>query len=182
MFSNYPALVLNADFAPVGLLPLSVMGWESAVHNVVADDVVVVAEHDIEIHSASLTMRLPSVIALRQYVRRRTIPALTRYNLITLRDKNCCCYCGHTFPASELTYDHFIPRAQGGSSKWQNLVASCGVCNARKSNRTPQQAGMVAQWRPWLPSSEVLARADFFLNQRKYHESWREFLPFTKAA
>ena len=36
-------------------------------------------------------------------------------------------------------------------------------------------------WRPWQPSMEELARADFFINKKiKIHDGWEEFLPFEK--
>ncbi|MBI1753564.1 MAG: HNH endonuclease [Acidobacteria bacterium] len=38
--------------------------------------------------------------------------------------------------------DPIIPRSEGGPSAWANLVACCRECNARKSGRTPEQAGM----------------------------------------
>ena len=173
-----PALVLNADYRPVDVLPLAVKSWQDTIHNVIAGDVDVVKEYDIEVRSPSVTMRLPSVIALRSYVRRKEIPSLNRYNLITLRDRNACAFCGKVFPAGELTFDHVVPRSMAGPHRWENIVSSCGACNSRKGARTPEQAKMPLLWRPWLPSKDALARADFFLQQRRIHEGWKEFLTF----
>ena len=61
-------------------------------------------------HSPSVALKLPSVIALREYVRPNEYPAFTRFNLF-LRDKFRCVYCGS---ARELTFDHGIPRTKGG--------------------------------------------------------------------
>jgi len=69
MFANCPALVLNADFQPLSYFPLSLFGWEDSVKAVVKGSHVVVAEYDQVVRSPSTTMRLPSVIALREYVR-----------------------------------------------------------------------------------------------------------------
>lgn len=177
-----PSLVLNSDFRPIQVLPLSTMTWQETVHNVVAGDVSVVAEYDSVVRSPSYSMKLPSVVALRQYVRPRTRPSLTRYNLIKLRDRCCCAYCGQRFLFDSLTYDHVTPRSQGGRTSWENLVSACEKCNSRKLDRTPEKAGMPLLWRPRLPSMEELARADYFLNQYKLHSTWREFLPFLEAA
>jgi 5-methylcytosine-specific restriction endonuclease McrA len=53
---------------------------------------------------------------------------------------------------SELTYDHVVPRAQGGTTCWENIVTACTRCNARKANRTPEQAGMRLRRHPIRPS------------------------------
>ena len=45
-------------------------------------------------------MRLPSVIALKSFVRPLTNPNFTRFNVF-LRDKFCCQYCGSN---KELTF------------------------------------------------------------------------------
>jgi len=176
--SAFPALVLNADFRPVSTLPLSVMTWQDAVQNTLSGAVTVVISHDAEVHAPSLTVRLPAVIALKRFVTRPQAPALNRHNLLTLRDKCACAYCGGTFPHAQLTIDHVIPRAKGGSHRWENLVGSCAACNQRKADRTPEQARMKLLWRPWRPSIDELARSDFFLQQRRLHESWKVFLPF----
>jgi len=174
----FPALVLNADYRPLSLLPLELMCWQDAVKNTMAGQVDVVAEYDVEVRSPSTSVRLPAVVALRAYVRRRETPPLNRHNLLVLRDRCACAFCGHTFPISHMTWDHVIPRAQGGKHRWENLVGACTTCNWRKADRTPEQARMPLLWRPRLPSMEELARAEFFRNERAIHGAWREFLPF----
>ena len=44
---------------------------------------------------------------------------------IFARDNNQCQYCGRKFPTSELSLDHMIPRSQGGTSTWENIVCAC---------------------------------------------------------
>lgn len=41
-----------------------------------------------------------------------------------------------------LTLDHVVRRSRGGAGTWENLVAACYVCNNRKADRTPAEAGM----------------------------------------
>lgn len=50
------------------------------------------------------------------------------------RDRHQCRYCGGAAPAVELTVDHVIPVALGGSDQPDNLVAACRPCNAGKSS------------------------------------------------
>ena len=63
-----PALVLNADFRPLSYFPLSLWSWQDAVKAVFLDRVIVVAEYDRRVRSPSLEIRLPSVIALKEFV------------------------------------------------------------------------------------------------------------------
>src|SRR5687768_1553159 len=107
MFANNPALVLNADFQPLSYFPLSLFNWEDAVRAVVKGTHAVVAEYDQVVRSPSTTMRLPSVIALRDYVRPPARVAFTRFNVF-LRDHFKCQYCGDRHRASDLTFDHVL--------------------------------------------------------------------------
>jgi 5-methylcytosine-specific restriction endonuclease McrA len=80
-------------------------------------------------------MQLPSVIALRQYVKPSEFPAFTRFNVF-LRDRFSCQYCGSP---NNLTFDHVNPRRLGGRTSWENIVAACSPCNLRKGGRTPSR-------------------------------------------
>ena len=126
-------------------------------------------------------MRLPSVIALKQYVPLSRRPAFTRFNVF-LRDRFACQYCGDTPGTSELTFDHVIPKSRGGLTSWDNVVAACSHCNLmtnavwsrrgrRPSRRTTGCSATAAPSRPTtftkagatsctgIPSSN---RAEFF--------------------
>jgi len=128
-------------------------------------------------HDWVRTMRfeiaVPRVIRLLGYDR---LPAqivkLNRRNLFA-RDRNQCQYCGKTFPTSELSIDHVLPRAQGGGDSWENLVCSCVRCNARKGGRTPEQAQMKMIRKPVKPKRNPLITLR--LGQERY-SSWKAFL------
>src|SRR6516165_9361347 len=113
------ALVLNADFRPLSYFPLSIWSWQDAVKAVFLDRVSVIFEYERKIHSPSFEMRLPSVIALKEYVPAARRPAFTRFNVF-LRDRFVCQYCGGR---EDLTFDHVVPRAKGGLTTWTNVVA-----------------------------------------------------------
>lgn len=138
-----PVLVLNATFEPINV---------TAVRRALVLLLKGVAQAEemnhAEVHSASSKVPVPSVIRLLAY---RHIPqqsrALSRKNIL-LRDRNTCQFCGHQFPASELTLDHVMPRSRGGHSSWENLVACCYQCNNRKGDRTPEEAGLRLVRRP----------------------------------
>ncbi len=88
-----PALVLNADYRPLSYYPLSLWCWQDVVRDVFLDRVTIVSEYDREIRSPSFSMRLPSVISLKKYIKPSEFPNFTRFNVF-LRDRFSCHYCG----------------------------------------------------------------------------------------
>lgn len=170
MFANSPALVLNADFQPLSQFPLSLMHWEDAVRAIVKNTHAVVAEYDQVVRSPSTTMRLPSVIALREYVKPPTRVAFTRFNVF-LRDHFRCQYCGEKHRASDLTFDHVVPRAAGGTTCWQNIAAACSPCNTIKDKR------IVKPLRPpFEPTPHQLRAAQKLFPPNYMHETWLDYL------
>lgn len=167
-----PALVLNADFTPLSYYPLSLWPWQSAIKAMFLERVDVVAHYDREVHSPSQSMKLPSVIALRQFVRPNEHPAFTRFNLF-LRDHFRCVYCGSQ---RELTFDHVIPRAQGGRTSWENVATACAPCNLKKGGRTPRQAQMRIEREPIRPTSWQLQDHGKSFPPNYLHQSWRDYL------
>ncbi len=125
---NCPALVLNADFRPLSYFPLSLWCWQDAVKAVFLDRVNIIDHYDFYVRSPSFEMRLPSVIALKEYVQAARHPAFTRFNVF-LRDRFTCQYCTRPFPSQDLTFDHVVPRSRGGKTVWTNVVTACGSCN-----------------------------------------------------
>ena len=144
-----PALVLNADYTPLSYYPLSLWPWQTAVKAMFLERVDVVDCYEREVHSPSRALKLPSVIALRQFVRPNEYPAFTQFNLF-LRDRFSCVYCGSH---KELTFDHVLPRAQGGRTTWENVATACAPCNLKKGGRTPRQAHMPIYREPIRPTS-----------------------------
>ncbi|WP_234421319.1 HNH endonuclease [Erythrobacter sp. EC-HK427] len=167
-----PALVLNADYTPLSYYPLSLWPWQTAIKAVFLERVDIVASYDRAVHSQSLDMKVPSVIALRQYVKPSAFPAFTRFNLF-LRDRFSCQYCGSE---KDLTYDHVIPRRAGGKTTWENIATACAPCNMRKGGRTPKEAGMRLQYEPIRPTSWQLQQHGKSFPPHYLHETWRDWL------
>ena len=172
---HYPALVLNADFRPLSYFPLSVWAWQDAVKAVFLDRVSVLSEYDDEVHSPSMSMRLPSVIALKDYIPAARKPAFTRFNVF-LRDAFSCQYCGQRHPTQDLTFDHVIPRSRGGRTTWENVVTACGGCNLRKGSKLPRECGMHPRLVPAQPSTWVLQENGRAFPPNYLHQSWRDYL------
>ena len=169
-----PALVLNADYTPLSYYPLSLWPWQTAIKAVFLERVDIVASYERCVHSPNLDMQIPSVIALRQYVRPSEFPAFTRFNLF-LRDRFACQYCGEGFPSEDLTFDHVIPRRLGGRTTWENIATACAPCNMKKGGRTPQQAHMNLV-RPIRPTSWQLHQHGKAFPPGYLHETWRDWL------
>ena len=172
---NSPALVLNADFRPLSYFPLSLWCWQDAVKAVFLGRVNIVAEYDTCARSPSFTMKLPSVIALKEYIPLSRKPAFTRFNVF-LRDRFDCQYCGEGFPVHELTFDHVVPRSRGGRTNWENVVTACSVCNLRKANKSVQEIEMYPRHMPKQPSTWQLQENGRAFPPNYLHESWTDFL------
>src|SRR5271157_6364707 len=130
-------------------------------------------EDDDWVRTATSEIQAPRVIRLLSYER---IPKQTvKFNRrnIFARDGNQCQYCGKKFPTSELSLDHVVPRSQGGTSTWENIVCACVSCNVRKGGRTPREAHMHLIRKPEKPKRSPLLNLK--MTHSKY-QSWRTFL------
>ncbi len=170
-----PALVLNADFRPLSYFPLSLWSWQETVKAVFLDRVNIISEYEHAVRSPSFEMRLPSVIALKEYVPQSRRTAFTRFNVF-LRDRFSCQYCDGRLPTKELTFDHVIPRSRGGGTNWENVVTACGVCNLRKGNRMPAVVKMFPRHTPRPPTAHQLQENGRAFPPNYLHDSWRDFL------
>ena len=170
-----PALVLNADFRPLSYYPLSLSSWQNAIKSVFLERVFIIENYDQEVHSPTTTFRLPSVIALKDYVMPKRKPAFTRFNVF-LRDNFTCQYCHDRFSANELTFDHLVPRCLNGKTKWNNVVSACTSCNLKKGRRLLKFVDMKLIKEPMRPSAIQLQNNGRNFPPNFLHESWRDYL------
>lgn len=154
-------LVLNASHEPLNLLP-AIRGWalvrRGKVHVLETDE-------DRVVRWQGGSFALPVRVILKEYValgaRYHAGAGLSKSNVL-LRDGHRCQYCGSRGEkggrrGSALTWDHVVPQSRGGKNTWENLVAACVSCNARKGSRTPAEAGMPLLNAPRRPrKSELL--------------------------
>ena len=169
---HFPALVLNADFRPLSYFPLSLWPWQEAIKAVFLDRVAIVAEYDHQVRSQRTAIRIPSVVVLKDYVRPQKRVAFTRFNLF-LRDEFACQYCGSK---GDLTFDHVVPRARGGVTSWDNVVAACAPCNLRKGSRSLRASGLHLRRPPRRPTPEEMQNAGRRFPPNHLHESRMDFL------
>ena len=167
-----PALVLNADYRPLSYYPLSLWSWQDSIKSVFLDRVIIVSQYDRVISSPSFSMKLPSVIALKSYIRQQSNPNFTRFNVF-LRDKFMCQYCGSK---KELTFDHLLPRSKGGKTDWRNVVTACSSCNVKKGGRLFINSGMTLNQIPYQPTTEDLHKNGKNFPPNYLHKSWMDYL------
>lgn len=106
----------------------------------------------------SIVMIRGERVAQKEYHRE---PVLERVVLFE-RDRYVCAYCGEHYRYDDLSMDHIYPQARGGRWSWMNLVTACKPCNARKDDRTPEEARMPLLYAPYIPSRYEM----FILNAR----------------
>jgi 5-methylcytosine-specific restriction endonuclease McrA len=160
-------LVLNATYEPINVCTV-----RRAVVLLLKAKAELVERGRAELHSESSTVARPVVIRLVTYV---SVPRGAHRRKITrravfARDSWTCQYCGSR---SNLTVDHVIPRSKGGTSSWENIVASCAPCNRRKGDRLPRQAGMHPRRLPRTPRAEIFIQ----VASPTIPAAWLQYLP-----
>lgn len=144
--ANLMTLVLNSSYEPLSTWPLSLIPATEAITKLWKDRVQVVETwkdafgEEVLFRSPSTTIAAPKVVVLNEYVCIHNEPKFSRRSIL-LRDRYCCQYCGRRFQASELTFDHLIPKSKGGKTEWTNIVMACGDCNAKKADQMPDFSG-----------------------------------------
>ena len=167
-----PALVLNADFRPLSYYPLSLWCWQDAVKSVFLKRVTIVSNYKKKIRSPSFEMYLPSVIALKSFIKPSENPNFTRFNVF-LRDKFTCQYCG---VRKDLTFDHLLPKSKGGLTDWENVVTACSTCNVQKGGKLYKNCGLVLSQIPYRPSVDDLHKNGRNFPPNFLHEGWMDYL------
>ena len=148
-------------------VPLGVVAARRAVVLVLKEKAEVVATDGLVFRSEALAIEAPSVVRLHRFVKVpfRARAPLTR-RAVFARDEWRCQYCGRG--AENL--DHVLPRSRGGEHVWENVVAACRRCNAKKENRLPEEAGLRLARRPFAPAD------GFRLTLGRLEPAWEPYL------
>jgi 5-methylcytosine-specific restriction endonuclease McrA len=149
-------LLLNSNYDPISILPLSVINWQHAIKLYFLDRISILESYeDWVIHSEKLTINVPSVCVTKEYFNYKRAVKFSRANMY-LRDLYTCQYCSEVFQSSALTIDHVVPRMAGGKTNFENCVTSCKPCNHRKGSKLtnpirqpykPDYYSLVAKWK-----------------------------------
>ncbi len=166
-------LVLNAAYQPIKRV-----SWREAFCMVFTGRAEVVENYaDRVIRSACAVFPMPSIV---RFVRKVTYVwrggvKFNRKN-VYLRAKGRCQYCGTRVPSNEFDFEHIVPKAQGGRTRWENIVVACIGCNQRKGNRTPRQAGMRLRSKPARPKYLPGANSSSLVWTEGMPRTWKDYL------
>lgn len=156
-------LVLNASYEPINVIEET-----RAIVLLLQGKAESVLDTNRICAGAAQALMFPSVIRLMHMAavpRLRQVP-LSRRALFQ-RDNFSCQYCGEK-PA-KLEVEHIVPRSKGGRNRWENVTTACRDCNARKRDRTPDEAGMKLLSKPYAPSRLTMIAS-------RGNSEWEQFL------
>ena len=145
-------LVLNVDYTPYDIWSWkkTMMKWlgSSVISQIESSNKVIRSGRDKEWY-------VPSVVILKEYMHTKDRKAPYSKKRVYNRDKWQCQYCSVKLNPKHLTLDHVIPKSVwkkqgkiGSPNVYTNVVASCITCNAKKADRTPEQAKMKLNKKP----------------------------------
>jgi 5-methylcytosine-specific restriction endonuclease McrA len=169
-------LVLNASYEP-----LRICSWERAICMWLDDRVEILATYSERVYDAIKDWcgKMPAVVRLLKYVSLDVKSVkFSRINVFG-RDRFSCAYCGIQPGTANLTYDHVVPKSRGGKTCWNNIVTCCIECNWKKSDRTPEEAGMYLKSKPYVPKHRPLIRR-LALSMPNSPSEWRSYLYWTQ--
>ena len=164
------ALVLNATYEP-----LCVVSTRRALVLVLDDKADLLHSTDGKFRSERVAFDEPSVVRLRHFVK---VPYQARVALnrraVFARDGHRCQYCGD----GAENIDHVIPKSRGGLHTWDNVVASCRPCNARKRDHMLEESGMRLRRPPTVPRQ----RTFILVASGSIRAEWEQYLgPFSAS-
>ncbi len=164
------ALVLNATYEP-----LCVVSTRRALVLVLDEKADLLHATERMFRSEHVSFDEPSVVRLRHFVR---VPYQARVALnrraVFARDGHRCQYCGD----SAENIDHVIPKSRGGLHAWDNVVASCRPCNARKRDHMLEESGMRLRRPPTVPRQ----RTFILVASGAIRSEWEQYLgPFSAS-
>jgi hypothetical protein len=199
---QFPALVVDEKGRAIRSVPLYLVNARSAIRMIFNDQAYVIKNYPgvyfrtgIGSHYGELYQDkqrnipgfepVPSIISYKGsseelYDVEQNAPAFSKY-LLLVRDGYRCQYCGND-DINMLTFDHVVPRCQGGVTSWENALTACFTCNQKKGGRTPEQANMRLLREPFTPTRQQLFDAVMTPNNPYVHHSWREPIQLAMVA
>ena len=172
------SLVLNT-----AAIPIEIISHKRAISLVYAKKraIVLASYQDTLFRSASLVIPIPSVIQCTHtdYMPKKFTNVLpfTREN-VYIRDQGCCQYCGKKVRLNSFTFDHIIPKCQGGKSWWTNIVIACSRCNSEKGCRSLKKYKRPLLRQPYIPMLDKAAPSQLVnkIAAKIPHVTWEDYI------
>lgn len=162
--------------------PLDIISIPRAINLLLAQKAVVIELTGQFLRTINDKFEIPSVIALRTYINVPRRQATWSRRAVLTRDNYICIYClakpgdvvqGRILSKNDMTIDHILPKSRKGKDVWTNTACACYLCNRRKGDRLPGEAGMRLQWEPRRPRTNYLV-----LEVGTGPDSWKKFVEF----
>ena len=118
-------------------------------------------------------IKIPKVIVLCKFDRVPLKRPKFSLGAVWNRDEGICQYTGKKLSKNEGNVDHILPRSRGGKTSWDNCVLTHKEVNAKKADRTPEEAGLKLIKKPVAP--KYMPSSHYIKNKHKIKE-WELFL------
>ncbi len=162
-------LLLNDSYEVISFL-----SFKRALKLVFKNKAEIIAEWNDLIVWSNGSMNLPSILRLKNHVKRNYFNMNFSRRALIKRDRLTCQYCQKKLTPPQITIDHIIPKVSGGLTSYTNCVVSCQACNSKKGRLPLEQSGLSLLRKPLNPSLNI---ANYLLEpQDHWHESWNDYL------
>lgn len=173
---SHKTLLLDKNYQPVSFL-----NFKRMVKLLCLEKVDVVSTWNVPFVAGA---RLPAVLRLKSFVRKRLRASKVTRRGIFKRDMFLCQYTLREYPISLLTIDHILPRSRGGLTSWENCVTACLEVNLIKGNRLPNEVHpdeirhlgitkLELDRRPYIPEHFIKIE---YAHLEPKHEDWKLYL------
>ena len=78
--------------------------------------------------------------------------------------------------ATDLTFDHLLPKSKGGITDWENVVTACSTCNVKKGGKLYRECDLRLSTMPHRPTIDDLHKNGKNFPPNFLHESWMDYL------
>lgn len=132
-----------------------------------------VKDNDFTVKTVNRVIKVPKVIVLCKFDRVPKKRPRFSAKSIWMRENFKCAYTGKPLKPSEGNIDHLIPKSRGGRTTWTNCVLACKEVNAKKADRTPEEAGLKLLIDPKPPKELPVY---YYIKNKHNIKEWDYFL------
>lgn len=131
------------------------------------------------IHSAKMTLRIPTVIITAKYskVHEKKFKGKPTKEALFIRDNGVDGYTGKELEYEDATIDHVVPTSRGGSDTYDNVVLTSKEINNKKGSKLNSEAGLKLLVNPHNPKPIKISHTI----RKARHQDWKNFLVISAA-
>lgn len=135
---------------------------------------------DLVIHSAKLTVRVPTVVITANYnkIHEKKFHGKPTKETLYMRDDGVDGYTGKEIPYEEATIDHIVPKARGGENTYENTVLTDKRTNNMKGHRLNSEVGLKLYVNPHTPKPVAVCK----MIRTIRHHDWKTFIKDIRKA